>query len=62
MEFHRIKMENLKQRLMNGETVKKRGFEHGDYVIHLTNEPAILFDDNCKNRADKVLQEFHQLQ
>jgi hypothetical protein len=56
-----MKMETLKQRLQNGERVELRCFEHGDYVIHLTKGPPILFDNKVTERADKVIEEFTQL-
>ena len=60
VEFHRLKMENLKQRLKNGEKVERCGFENGEYVVHLSKEPTIAFDDNVKDRADKIIKEFGQ--
>lgn len=55
MEIQRMKLENIKQRLLNGEKVKSTRVENGNYIVQMTNRPDVTFDDNYKEIVDKTI-------
>jgi hypothetical protein len=55
MELQRIKLENIKNRLLNGEKVKSTKVLNGEYVVQLTNGPEITFDDNYKETVENTI-------
>lgn len=56
MEQQRVKLESVKQRLMNGEKVKTAGMKHGDFVVQLTNGPEITFDSNYRQTVENTIE------
>lgn len=50
-----MKLENIKQRLLNGEKVKNTRLENGSYIVQMTNGPEVTFDDNYKEIVDKTI-------
>lgn len=56
MELQRIKLENVKNRLLNGEKVKSTRVENGGYFVELTNGPEIAFEDDWKPTVDRTIE------
>lgn len=56
MEIQRMKLENIKSRMMRGEQVKSTRTENGEYIVQMTNGPEITFDDNYKPQVDKTIE------
>ena len=56
MELQRMKLENVKRRILNGERIKSQKTENGEYKIQLTNGPETTFDDDYKPTVDKTIE------
>lgn len=56
MEQQRMKLENVKNRLLRGEQVKSTRVERGSYLVQLTHGPEIAFDRNFKPTVDNTIQ------
>lgn len=55
MELQRMKLENIKNRLLNGEQVKNTRTENGEFYVQLSNGPEISFDDNYKETVENTI-------
>jgi hypothetical protein len=56
MELQRMKLENIKQRIMNGESVKSAEIKNGEFAVQLTNGPEITFEDNYKETVESTIR------
>lgn len=56
MELQRIKLENVKNRMMRGEKVKTVRTENGQYFVQLTNGPEISFDENYRETVENTIK------
>lgn len=56
MELQRMKLENIKNRILRGEPVKGTRVENGEYIVQMATGPEITFDDDYRPTVDKTIE------
>lgn len=56
MDQQRMKLENIKSRLLRGEQVKSTRVDHGSYFVQMSNGPEVSFDNRYRPMVDDTIQ------
>lgn len=55
------KITNLQSRIKKGTRLKQTSHEGGNYVVHLTTDPPIVFDVRDEGEVNRVLHDLDQI-
>lgn len=55
------KKESLKRRLKEGAVLRQCNHENGTYVVHLTTDPPLVFNEKEEEQVDRILHELNQI-
>lgn len=55
------KITNLQSRIKKGTRLTQTSHEGGNYVIHLTTEPPIVFDAKDETKVNQILHDLDQI-
>jgi hypothetical protein len=55
------KLTNLQSRIKKGAALKQTSHDGGNYVVHLTTDPPIVFGAEAEDKVDRILHDLSQI-